>query len=70
MNPAWWYFGPAILTQIIAPIWAWRRGDPWSEAWWWLIVWPVGLMWPLMLLGMLADIADGPYVPRHRSRYH
>jgi hypothetical protein len=63
----WWYVGPAIATQMLAPLAMWRRGDPPSTAAWWLIVWPVGLMWPLFVFDLLAHVVDGPREPRHRS---
>jgi len=69
MDAAWWYFGPALFTLLLAPLWARRIGDPWSEALWWCVVWPVGLMWPLMLPGMIFDIIDGPYQPKHKVEY-
>lgn len=66
----WWYFGPAIFTLLLAPLWTHRReGTPWSEALLLLMAWPIGFMWPLMLPGMIADIIDGPYVPRHKVEY-
>jgi hypothetical protein len=64
-----WYFVGAAVNQILMPIAERRRGSPWSEAWLWIIVWPIAFMWPLVICDLITDIVDGPYVPRHRIEY-
>lgn len=66
----WLYFGMGLLTMILAAVAEWRKGAPWSEAWWWLVLWPVGLMWPLMIWDLPGEIIDGPYRPQHRLTYY
>lgn len=66
----WWYFGAAVLTQVLAVVAELRKGSPWSEAWWWLIIWPLGLMWPLVVFDLIGEIIDGPYRPKHRVHWN
>ena len=72
MHPIGWIFWIGFaVTLLLAPLWIHRReGVPWSEALLLLMAWPIGLMWPLMLPGMLCDIIDGPYRPKHRYDYY
>lgn len=60
------YLIGALVTQVLWPISEWRRGTHWAEALWFIVVWPVGLMWPLCLPGIVCDIIDGPYRPKHK----
>ena len=59
------YFVAGFLTMVGQAIVEKRAG---SEDWaWWLIIWPLGLMWPLCFIDAIWDLIDGPYEPRHRE---
>lgn len=63
------YIAVGFLTAVgmaVVDLRAGRR-DP---GLWWLIIWPVYVMWPFTIGEVICDLIDGPYRPKHRVEYY